>query len=572
MKPNIDLFGAEKRVGRIYLENGGIVVAFRYDPQLITLVRSIPGRRWINEEKVWTVPSEQASYVINTFEGQGFAISEEVLKLKSDGHLLTKKKHLTVSQLNYKIKSILGRELPQSFWIVGELSGFDRNKHKAHIFFELVEKKEGADRPESQATAVIWQGTKDNIFGKVKNASTPFELKDGIQCMFKVSVDLYVQSGKISLVVRDIDPIYTLGLMAKRREEILDELKKKGVIHKNKEIEFPLVPLNIGLITSYQSDAYHDFIDGLKKSNYGFKVLLFDSHMQGKNMEKDILDGLTLFGDRDDVDLIVVARGGGSKVDLSWVDTMQIALKAANCKKKIISAIGHYQDRCILDEITHFEKTPTAAADSISNKVAEFLEYNTYNIEKIFDVAIGLIEKESIRLSETSIGIKRVVNTDIARENEKLSGKLTSLDILNRNLLKSAGETLKTKRDKLNLNTVHFIRLKSASLENIKTRITIEKLDVLVAGKRASVIEVEKRLIKRSNRFLESEGKRLNSLEKQVKNLDPINVLKKGYARVTDREGRIVGSVKDVAIGSEYFTNFHDGYFISKVKEKGESK
>ena len=602
--------------GKIYLEKGNIVVAFEYDPHLVELIRSIPGRRWINEEKIWTVPTEQARYVINTFDDHGFTISEDVLKLKSDGHLLTKKEYLTVSQLNYKIRSILTRGFPESFWIVGELSGFDRNKHKNHIFFKLVEKKEGADRPESQVTAVIWKSAKDDIFYKVKNASMPFDLKDGIQCMFKVGVDLYVQSGEINLAVEDIDPVYTIGLMAKRREEILNELKKKGIIHKNKEIEFPLVPLNIGLITSYQSDAYHDFIDGLKKSGYGFRVLLFDSHMQGEKMEKDILDGLTLFGDRSDIDLIVIARGGGSRVDLSWIDTMQIAFKAANCRKKIISAIGHYKDRCILDEITNFAKTPTAAADLLSGKVSEFLEYNSHNIEKILDRATGLIEKESIRLSETGIGIKRVVDMSIEREKEKLSGKLVSLEILNRNLLKSDRERLKTKRDKLaqganhliksrsialsekrtnlgivsrntlksteeklklklsklTLSTFHFIRLKSAPLDGVINRVTIEKLKSPIAGERASVIEVEKSLIKISNRFLESEGEWLNSVEKQINNLDPVNVLKRGYSLIKDREDRIVRSIKDVTVGEEYSTNFYDGYFISKVKKKGDNK
>lgn len=558
--------------GSIVLEGDNIVISFDYNPKLVEWVKTLPGRSYNPDTKQWTIPKEKVNYLLESLDGTGLIVSDEVQKLSTVKQEPGEKKFLTVSQLNYKIQGILKKEFSQSFWIVGELFGFDRNKHKLHVFFNLVEKKEGADEPESQVTLVIWRSLKERIFDKTKNASTPFELKDGIQCMFKVKVDLYAKSGQINLQVEDIDTAYTVGLMAKRREEILKALKKKGILHKNKDIEFPLIPLNIGLITSFQSDAYHDFTEGLKNSGYAFKVFLFDSHMQGEKVEKDILAGIDLFEKEAIIDLIVITRGGGSKADLSWVDTMQIALKAANCKKKIISAIGHFQDRSVLDEIAHFEKTPTAAAESLSSKVREFLEYNYYNIEKISEGATRLIEKESVKLSDMTIGMQRVVKTSIEKEKEKLTGRLNSLGILNRNLLKSTEVKLKVKLDKLASGAIHFIKIKSTSLDSIKTRISVEKIDSLTKNKMELIGEIEKSLLKESNRRIESEEKKLDSLMKQIKNLDPVNVLKKGYALVKDKKDKVVKSVDDIVVGEQYSTNFHDGYFVSKVEKKGDDK
>src|SRR5476651_1732768 len=165
---------------------------------------------------------------------------------------------LSVSELNNFIRNVLNSGFPQAVWVCGEIQGYDRGKDKKHVFFELCEKDPLTRDITARIGLVIFAQARPRIDAILKKAENAFALKDDIEVKFLCKVDFYPAHGQVRLIVESIDPIYTLGKIAQDRQRLIAELKQKGVLDRNKRLEFSRLPLHIGLITSHDSAAYHD--------------------------------------------------------------------------------------------------------------------------------------------------------------------------------------------------------------------------------------------------------------------------------------------------------------------------
>ncbi|MBI5573194.1 MAG: exodeoxyribonuclease VII large subunit [Elusimicrobia bacterium] len=293
---------------------------------------------------------------------------------------------LTISQLNNQIKQILNNSFKEGVWVCGEIYRYDLDVIKAdtrpyrQVYFELVEQDPQTKERKATISAMIWGDDRKIIESKMYSVSAGLRLKDGLQIKAKCFVDFYPPQGKIQIRITDIEPEYTVGKMALERKLILEKLRKTGLIDKNKRLDIPLVPLNVGLITSAGSAAYNDFIDELKKSGYSFKVFLCDARMQGTELESEVRDAIFTLN-KYSVDVIAIVRGGGSASDLMGFDKQGVAVAIANSKNPVLTGIGHQIDRTIADEVSNQSfKTPTATAQFIVEKVRGF----ELDIEELF--------------------------------------------------------------------------------------------------------------------------------------------------------------------------------------------
>ena len=282
---------------------------------------------------------------------------------------------LTVSELNHFIRDVLNSGFPKSLWICGEIQGYDRGKDKKHVFFELCEKDPATHDITARIGLVIFAQARPRIDAILKKAENAFELKDDIEVKFLCKVDFYPGHGQVRLIVEGIDPVHTLGKIAQDRQRLISLLKQKGILDKNKQLPLPEVILNIGLITSYDSAAYHDFISELKRSGYSFKVFMINSLMQGKNTENSVVKALKILSKLGEVDVIVITRGGGSIAELSCFDSEKIAVEIAQSGIPVLSGIGHEINTTVTDLAAHtFAKTPTAIAKFLVERLKEVLE------------------------------------------------------------------------------------------------------------------------------------------------------------------------------------------------------
>ena len=291
-------------------------------------------------------------------------------------NLFKTEKIYTILELNSSVRRLIKDEFPEAIWVCGEIQDFRASKDKRHIYFNFVQKHPEADEIIAQVNAKIFESHKPQILKRLQEISLGFELKNDIEVKLKCEVDLYAKQGSFGLIIVDIDPIYTIGKIAQGRQRIIEELKAKGLLEKNKSLSIPALALKIGLITAYESAAYHDVIDEFKKSRYGFTILAYDAFMQGKFVERDIVAALDFFNKftKDELDVIMIARGGGSTADLSWFDNKKIAEAVAFSKFPIISAIGHEINISITDMVAHTSvKTPTKCAQFLVEKIKNFI-------------------------------------------------------------------------------------------------------------------------------------------------------------------------------------------------------
>ena len=405
---------------------------------------------------------------------------------------------LSLLELNGRVKSTIQFEMPDAYWVQAEISSISPSG-QGHCYLELVQKDATGRSFLAKAKANIWRGT----WLKLKpyfEAQTGETLKVGMKVLLQVTVTFHEVYG-YSLVVQDIDPTYTMGDMARRRKEILEQLTKDGVIGLNKELEIPDLPNRIAVISSATAAGWGDFRNQLDGNIYGFRfyVKLFPALMQGDDVERSVISALNaVAARRDDFDLVVIIRGGGAVSELSCFDSYNLAFNIANFPLPVITGIGHERDDTVADVVAHTKvKTPTAAAEFIINRV--------------FDTATRL-EDLTRRMGDA---VQDRMNSENVRI-ERLSQKLPSLFAV-----------LKARQEQL-LETV-WIR----SVNGVRNLLT-------------------------------AQTHKLEIVDKTLSAADPAVILKRGYS-LTRAGGRVVKCASDLKRGDRLTTVFADGSVESEI-------
>ena len=292
---------------------------------------------------------------------------------------------LSLYELNEYIQRVFALNFPEAIWVHFELSNVKESR--GHIYFDCIEKEEATDEIIAYQSGVIWARQLSFIRKKLKKLTEEI-ISDGVVIAAKVNVEYHPRYG-IKMVVQDIDPAYTYGQLALEREKTIQRLEESDLINANSRLPLPQVIQRIAIVSNESAAGYQDFIAQLANNafGYGFSYTLFESALQGKNVERELPDVFDHIAKRStNFDIIVVIRGGGSKLDLSAFDTYKVALAIASAKLPVWTGIGHEIDESVADLVSANPlKTPTAVANAI--------------IEHNYDFEAGLLQlMESVRL------------------------------------------------------------------------------------------------------------------------------------------------------------------------------
>lgn len=318
---------------------------------------------------------------------------------------------LSLLELNSLVRRSLEQCLPDEYWVQAELSDV-RSNSTGHCYLEFIQKDPRSNNLIAKARGMIW----NNIFRLLKpyfEEATGQAFASGIKVLVKVTVQFHELYG-YSLTVLDIDPTYTLGDMARRRREILMQLEEEGVLTLNKELEMPVLPQRIAVISSATAAGYGDFCHQLRHNPRGFYFYseLFPALMQGNQVEDSILAALDCINARiNEFDVVVIIRGGGATSDLSGFDTYLLAASCAQFPLPVITGIGHERDDTVLDSVAHTRvKTPTAAAELLIHRMAETADHLAELSVRIQQGAYSLLEQEWRRLDMIQTRIPTLVH------------------------------------------------------------------------------------------------------------------------------------------------------------------
>mgnify|MGYP002522988466 CR=1 FL=1 len=337
-------------------------------------------------------------------------------------------RHITLFELNRLVREAIEDALPMEYWVEAELS--ECRESRGHCYMELIQKDEQTATPIAKASAKCW-ANKWLTIRPYFERTTGQQLHAGMKVLLQVYPQFHEAYG-FSWIVTDIDPTYTLGDMARKRQEIIQKLKAEGVFDLQKELQLPVFCQRIAVISSQTAAGYGDFCNQLADNPYGFKfeTQLFPAIMQGEGVEQSIISALEQIYDMP-FDCVVIIRGGGATSDMSGFDTLALAENVANFPIPIITGIGHERDESILDMISHTRvKTPTAAAALLIDHLKGVLE----TIEGAQSMITHYVQQKlSIANSQLSIiseAIPRLFSIVKPRQEAKIDALYTRLPML----------------------------------------------------------------------------------------------------------------------------------------------
>jgi exodeoxyribonuclease VII large subunit len=328
---------------------------------------------------------------------------------------------MNLSELLDKAKQALENSLPDSYWITAEINEIKTNA-SGHCYLSLIEKEENSEQLKAKVAATIWA----SAFRLIKpyfESSTGRPLSAGLKVLVKAGIQFHVLYG-ISLNIIDIEPSYTVGSMALQRRNTIAQLQSDGVFDMNRELEFPLLPQRIAVISSEQAAGYQDFIHHLyeNEEGYAFAVTLFPSAVQGAAAVAEIIAALDAINDYQTAfDVVAIIRGGGAVADLVCFDDYTLAAHVAQFPLPILTGIGHNKDESVVDMVSHLSlKTPTAVADylldCLASQEAE-LEALGNIMENIADAVLNN-EKHALSLLKQQLALQ--CRQQLQREQFKL--------------------------------------------------------------------------------------------------------------------------------------------------------
>lgn len=436
---------------------------------------------------------------------------------------MNSEKRLTLYELNNLVKEVIECEMPDEYWVEAELS--ECKESRGHCYMELIQKDERNATPIAKASARCW-ASKWMLVRPYFERTTGQQLHAGMKVLLKVYAQFHEAYG-FSWIVTDIDPTYTLGDMARKRQEIIRQLKEEGVFDLQKELQLPLFCQHIAVISSETAAGYGDFCNQLVDNPYGFKfqTQLFPAIMQGEEVEQSIINALEHIYNYQlshyQFDAVVIIRGGGATSDMSGFDTLALAENVANFPLPIITGIGHDRDESILDMVSHTRvKTPTAAAAFLIDHLKTVLDILNDSQEQI------------VRLAQQKLAYYKSQFATIAE------------------LLPRLFSNVKVRQE--------------ARLDNLNSRLT-HHAQQKITHYQLSIINLENRLPILLDRRLMTEKHRLQLIEEKAKSLDPTLLLSRGYS-MTMKDGKIVRDPQVLYQGDEIETRLEKGTIKSIVK------
>lgn len=382
-------------------------------------------------------------------------------------------------KVNEYIKQVISLNFAESIWVDAEISQI--KEVRGQVYIDFVEKNAENESVVAKAQGVIW--FKSLLFIK-KKLGELYEsiMQEGMQVRFRAVVEYHEVYG-LKFSLEDVDASFTLGQIEINRQKIISRLQNEGMIGKNQLTSLPVALKKIAVISSEKAAGFKDFMHHLENNSFGYKfsISFFDSSMQGNTVEKELVQNLEkIEANYARFDCVIIIRGGGSKMDLSYFDSYEISKAVANFPIPVLTGIGHEIDKNVIELVAHSPlKTPTAVADfiihhnlnfeseiiSLFDDISVFIrKYTNENslvlnnfISKILFNFRSIISEKNYNISSLKEKIKNETDKQVFKEKIKISEVENKIRILNPVLLLEMGYSMTTIAGKL-LKSVHEVQ------------------------------------------------------------------------------------------------------------------
>lgn len=522
-------------------------ISYPYDAQITAIVKSIPERRFDKPTRRWCVPLRQVAVVLHRLDRLQFTYTprmrdwwrehRDTLPAPAENdaaadQLVDPEDGYTVARLNAAARAVLADHF-DTLWVVAEVDGYARNKADGHAYFELVDRIGG--EPVARVRAVMFAAARQRIVDALR---PDIEFQDGLRLRLQGSVDLYTTTGSFQFIVEAVDVDWTVGARRRKRDEVLDKLTKQGIASANLNRPLSLLPLRVGLITAAESDAYNDFVHELERSGIGFNVLFCPAQVQGHAAEVAIGRALDALAGHD-LDVIVITRGGGARGDLAAFDSYDVARRVCELNVKVVVGIGHHRDQSVLDFVATAEKTPTAAAQLLVQRVVAARDRVDGSARRLLDAA-------TLRTTAAHRHVERLGQLCVRRTADKLHRTTRQLDAVTSRCVSATNDTLSHNQRR----AAHAVRAigRAATTRLDLAQRNVDRAEHAAARHAAARTQRAANALERATLALLHHARnattahtaRLNTVEATVRMAHPARILERGFALIRDVDDRII--------------------------------
>jgi exodeoxyribonuclease VII large subunit len=414
-------------------------------------------------------------------------------------------------------------------WVEGEISNL-RSAPSGHIYFTL---KDG----DAQLPAVLFR--KQALLLR-------FRPEDGLQVLVRGKVSVYEQRGQMQIVAEFVEPVGA-GSLQIAFEQLKTRLQQEGLFDQDRKKPLPAFPRCVGIITSPAGAVIRDFLNVTGRRHAALDVLLYPASVQGETAAAEVSAGIRFFNRSRSVDVIVIARGGGSLEDLAPFNSELLARAIAESKVPVVSAVGHETDFTIADFVADLRApTPSAAAEIITgtlHRVEEHVEQSARRLERAC----------RYRLMQARDGFARLgVDASLARLRESFARRQQRVDELSFRMEAAWNVATRGASEQLHQLTARLRRQDA-----------LHRLQLF----RERLASLENRLVRIQQNRMNDDSARLQSLTRQLRVLSPLAVLNRGYALVFDESGALVKDASSLTRDQRLMTRLAKGSVRSRVTE-----
>ena len=486
--------------------------------------------------------------------------------MESDSIAIMQKTY-SLHEIMHSVQSVLLKTYAnRQYWVRCELSRISLHAQSGHCYLELIDKNETAIV--AQQRGIIWADKYNSISEKFK-AITNTPLAGGMKVLLQCSVNFHPVHG-LSLTVSDIEPSFTLGEMARMKNESIARLKSEGLFNVNRRLKLSLLPQCLALVSVATSRGYQDFISTIANHHHQYSIncRLFEAVLQGESAVPTLIRAINkIFSQKEKFDAIVIIRGGAGDAGLACYDEYSLSALIARSPLPVITGIGHASNETVVEMIAYKNCiTPTAAA--------------TFILEK-FDA-------QSLFLTEQTVYLKDLSKTFFSKEKQYLSTQSERFCLIVRNHTNRQDFQIKNLIAGLPANLREFFSLTRQNIkQSVQTILNVKRLgkqSELLIDLNRKIIEIKQRIENHFilNRNLLSEQsiklstvspkfKRNNEiidhLSEKIILLNPVNTLMRGYS-ITRLNGKALTESSDLVSGMQLETQLANGIVISIVEKK----
>ena len=432
----------------------------------------------------------------------------------------------SVSQLNQSVRLMLENQLG-AVWLTGEISNFSQPV-SGHWYLSLKDEN-------AQVRCAMF---------RMKNLRVSFRPTNGMQVLVRANVSLYEPRGDYQLIIESMH-LAGEGLLMQQFEALKLKLAAEGLFAQHLKKNLPHFSKAVGIITSKTGAALQDILHILQRRDPSLKIIIYPTAVQGKDAATDIAQMIELANQRQEVDVLIVGRGGGSLEDLWCFNEEMVARAIFHSHLPVISAVGHETDVTIADFVADVRApTPSAAAELVSRNQTELLQQLQYRRQRLEIALDRLFAEKQQKLRHLSLRL----------HNQHPQAQLRIQQQLITQLSHRLQQTLR-----------HHWQKTAENLTALSMRLYKNPLPLRLQQYEQQLAQLKVRLNSHMNLTLSLQQKQLAHLCGKLDSLSPLKVLARGYSITQNQQNFTIRSMKDVNVGEQIKTRLPDGDIISQV-------